>query len=73
MSQPIARLFTDHPATVGESYLEHARFAFGFSFLLLAASLAALVHAILPFMFETTAGNITRKLYARINNRHASE
>lgn len=65
----IARLFHDHPASVNESYLEHARFAAGFAFWLLAAGLAALVHALLPFAFEKTASNIIRRLYARIELR----
>jgi hypothetical protein len=63
------RLFLDHPASVDESYLEHARFAFGFAFWLIAAGMAALVHALLPFAFEKTASNITRRLFARIDNR----
>ncbi|GAB4261349.1 MAG: hypothetical protein Kow0013_05780 [Pararhodobacter sp.] len=63
------RLFLDHPASVGESYVEHARFAFGFAFWLLAAGTAALIHALLPFAFEKTASNITRRLFARIETR----
>lgn len=63
------RLFLDHPESVGESYLEHARFALGFAVWLLAAGLAALVHAVLPFAFEKTAGNIIHRLHARIENR----
>lgn len=63
------RLFLDHPASVGESYLEHARFALGFAFWLLAAGLAALVHAVLPFLFQKTASGIIRRLFARIDGR----
>lgn len=65
----IQRLFLDHPAAVDESYLEHARFASGFSGWLLLAGLAAAVHAVLPFAFETTASRIIRRLHARIENR----
>lgn len=65
-----ARTFIDHPASVDETYVEHARFAFGFSILLLAAGLAAFVHAIIPCLFETTASRILRKLHARIESRH---
>ena len=70
MSQPIARLFSAHPATVGETYFGHARFAFSFAGWLLLAGMAALVHAILPFLFETTASRIITKLYNRMHNRH---
>jgi hypothetical protein len=67
--QTISRLFTSHPASVEESYYEHMLFAGRFGGMLALAAGAALVHAILPFMFEKTAGNIIRALYARINNR----
>jgi len=63
------RLFLDHPASVDETYLDHARFASGFAGWLLLAGLAATVHAVLPFAFEQTASGIIRRLYARIENR----
>lgn len=65
----IARLFTDHPQSVDETYLEHAAFAARFSGWLLLAGLAAAVHAVLPFLFEKTASRITTRLYDRIHNR----
>lgn len=65
----IATLFTAHPAAVDESFGEHFLFAMRFSGLLFAAAGAALVHAILPFMFEKTASKIVAKLYARTHNR----
>tara|TARA_R110002051_G_scaffold1008_12_gene5057 strand:- start:13758 stop:13997 length:240 start_codon:yes stop_codon:yes gene_type:complete len=67
---PIAVLFTDHPATVNETFLQHMRFAFGFSFWLGVASLAALVHAFIPALCETTASRILNRLHARIQARH---
>lgn len=66
----IRTTFTDHPASVNETYGEHARFALGVSGQLLVASLAAFVHAVLPFLFETTAGRTIRALHTRIENRH---
>jgi len=65
----IRRMFIDHPQSVNESYFEHMRFALGFAGLLFAASLAALLHAIFPAMFEKTASGLVTKLYARIHNR----
>jgi len=65
----IAGLFADHPDRVEETYLEHARFAAGFSFWLFVAAVAAAVHAVLPFLFEKTASRITTRLYGRIHNR----
>ena len=67
---PFAALFLDHPATVDETYFQHMRFAFSFAFWLGAAALAALVHAIIPAMCETTASRILKRLHARIESRH---
>lgn len=63
--------FTAHPSSVDESYGEHFRFALGFSGTLFLAAGAALVHAVLPFLFEKTASRIIARLYARTHNRGA--
>jgi hypothetical protein len=63
------RLFLDHPESVGESYGEHARFAFGFSMRLFGAAFAALIHAVFPWMFDKKASTIVAELYARTHNR----
>lgn len=62
-------LFLSHPRSVDESYFQHLAFAARFAGLLFAAGAAALIHAILPFMFERTASRIVAKLYARTHNR----
>jgi len=67
---PIAVIFTDHPATVNETFLQHMKFALGFSFWLGVASMAALVHAIIPALCETTASRILKRLHVRIMARH---
>lgn len=69
MPNMLDRLFFQHPRSVDESYFEHFRFALGFGSALLLAGMAATVHALLPFLFETTASQIVRRLHARINNR----
>ncbi len=66
----IARLFTDHPSTVNETYLEHAAFASRFAVALLAAAGAALVHALIPALFEKTAGQMVADLHHRLQTRH---
>ena len=48
------RLFTDHPASVGESYAEHLVTASGFGLRMVLAGLACMVHALLPFLFVKT-------------------
>ena len=63
------RLFLDHPRSVGESYFEHLLFAGGFALRLVGAGLAALVHALVPCLFEKTASNMIAKMYAKTSNR----
>lgn len=65
----LARLFIDHPSSVDESYAEHARFAAGFSLKLFAAAFAAMIHAVIPGLFEKTASGIVADLYGRTKNR----
>ncbi len=65
----LQRLFTEHPDSVGESYFEHMRVALSFAVLLALAAGAALVHAFLPFLCETTASRTVKKLYARMASR----
>ncbi len=69
MRQTFERLFLAHPHSVDESYGEHFRFAFGFGLELLGAALAALAHAMLPFLFQTTASLTVKRLHARIMSR----
>ncbi|MEM9970375.1 MAG: DUF6356 family protein [Pseudomonadota bacterium] len=64
-----ARIFLTHPASVDETYFEHMRFAASFSAKLFIAGGAALVHAIIPCLFEKTASGIIADLYARTHNR----
>jgi hypothetical protein len=65
------RLFLAHPRTVGESYLEHCAFAFRIGSRLLLAGSAALVHAAVPCLCETTASRIILAMNADIVTRRA--
>ena len=65
----IDRMFLSHPRSVNESYFEHLTFAFRFSATLFAAGSAALVHAIVPCLFEKTASQIVAGLYERTRYR----
>lgn len=65
----LRRIFLDHPDSVDETYLEHMHFAGRFAALLLAAGAAAMVHALLPCLFEKTASGIVRRLYVAAANR----
>lgn len=47
--------FTEHPASVGESYGEHFKVAAGFAGSLAIAAMAAAVHAVVPSQCTKTA------------------
>ena len=63
------RLFLSHPSKVGESYFQHQRVALSFALPRLGAGVAALVHALVPGLCETTAGDAIRTLHARLEKR----
>ena len=64
--------FTEHPASVGESYTTHFRHAAGFSISMLRGGLACMVHAVFPFLCTKTGSGIVAQLNTRmITNRHA--
>ncbi len=58
--------FTDHPATVGESYFEHMGTAFSFAGPMLLAGLACALHGIFPFLFRTTGSRTIAGLHDRM-------
>ena len=65
----LTRVFLTHPRSVDESYVEHAMFAGRFALRLFGAAGAAMVHAIIPALFEKTAGNMITAMYEDIRNR----
>jgi|SRR5579859_7637899 len=60
------RLFTAHPASVGETYGQHWLFASRTGLTLIGAGCACLVHGVLPFLFVTTGSRTIRGLAARL-------
>ncbi|MEM9705768.1 MAG: DUF6356 family protein [Pseudomonadota bacterium] len=67
------RLFTEHPESVGESYLEHMHSAFSFSATMAGCAVVCFLHGLLPFLFEKSATKTISKLHDRvIVNRHKS-
>jgi hypothetical protein len=64
------RLFTEHPASVGETYWAHLLRASWFGGKLLLAASACLVHAIFPFLFVKTGSQAINQLYSEmVTNR----
>ncbi len=69
----VLRAFSDHPASVGETYVEHMSQAFGFAGRMFLASLACFLHGLLPFLFVRTGSATITTLYDRmIVNRSRS-
>jgi len=65
------KFFTEHPASVGETYWQHLAVALSFAGALFGAAFAALVHAFFPACFEKTASLKITCLHDRIvSNRH---
>ena len=69
----IRRLFTEHPASVGESYLQHLCAASGFAIRMFAGAIACFMHALFPFAFRHTGSECITSLYERmVAHRRAS-
>jgi carbon starvation protein CstA len=65
--------FTEHPASVGETYGEHMGHAAGFGTRMILAGLACMVHAVLPFLFVRTGSRAIAELNERmLANRRVS-
>ena len=62
-------IFTKHPREVGETYGEHFVEAGTSGLKLIASGLACLVHAVFPFLFETTASDTVRRMHRGITRR----
>ena len=58
--------FVDHPASVGETYRQHLRFAAGFGASMLGGGVACLIHALCPFLFQTTGSRTVRRLHQQL-------
>jgi hypothetical protein len=56
-------LFIGHPASVGETYLQHMHSAFSFGWRMVAAGFACLLHGILPCLFVRTGSSTVRHLH----------
>lgn len=66
----VQRLFTEHPASVGESYGEHLAMASGFGLRMILGGCACLIHGLLPFLFVRTGSAQISTLHDRmVTNR----
>jgi uncharacterized protein DUF6356 len=60
------RSFTEHPASVGETYWGHLLHASWFAGKMLLGAGACLVHAIFPFLFVKTGSQAITQLYSEM-------
>lgn len=60
------RLFVEHPASVGESYLEHMGVAASFGGAMFLGSLACFVHALFPGLCVKTGSGVVTTLHHRM-------
>ena len=67
----VTRPFTEHPASVGESYGEHMGQALCFGGRMVFAGLACLIHGVLPFLFVRTGSRTIAELNDRMITRRA--
>lgn len=55
-------IFTKHPHSIGETYLQHFKFASCFGLTMLMGGSACILHAIFPFIFQKTGSNLLLKM-----------
>ena len=69
------RLFTDHPASVDETYGQHFAAAMGFGLRMIWGGLVCMVHAIVPGAFCTKGSDMICELHERMvtNRRRLAE
>ena len=63
--------FSAHPRDVGEGYLEHGAFACCYGAKMIAGGIAAVIHGIFPFLFQSTGSRVTRELNALLEQSAA--
>lgn len=68
----LRRLFCDHPASLGETYLQHLAAAGGFGARMVAGGAACIVHAAVPGWFETTGSRTVADLHAELVRKRAA-
>jgi hypothetical protein len=62
-------IFTEHPHSINETYLQHMRFAAINGVKLILAGLAAIIHSIFPFLFTTKASKIAMSFINILTDR----
>lgn len=62
----LAKKFTEHPASVGETYWQHFAAAMGFSLSMFRAAFCCAAHAVFPFIYEKTGSSCITELHEKM-------
>jgi hypothetical protein len=62
-------IFTEHPRSVNESYLEHMKVALYYGINMSLGAVFCTTHSFLPFIFKTDGSNILFRLIKNYINR----
>jgi hypothetical protein len=65
--------FTDHPASVNETYLQHMASAFGFGTAMMVGALACFVHGLFPWLCLRRGSDTIRTLHRRMVTHRVAE
>lgn len=60
------KAFIGHPASVGETYLQHLAHASGFGVRMIAGGFACVLHGLFPFLFVKTGSRQITALHGRM-------
>lgn len=69
MSNPLSRLFVEHPREVGESYVEHFVASASYGLRVLKVAGCCFVHALVPGLYKTRASDTIRSMAAELGGR----
>jgi hypothetical protein len=61
--------FTEHPATIGETYFSHLFRATAFGVRMLIAGIACILHGLFPFLCVTTGSDAMKSLHDEMSAR----
>lgn len=67
----LARMFTDHPRSLGMSWMGHGTGAVKIGAKMIGGGFACLIHAAVPGLFTETAGRTVSELHDHMVRRRA--
>ncbi len=62
----LREIFTDHPNSVEETYVEHMGMAFSFAGRMFLGAIACFIHGCLPFLFVKTGSATIGELHDKM-------